>query len=54
MLDTGGRIKGRKIDVYVPTYDEAKRFGRQRIQVKVLGKTRKSDPARKRPVNAAL
>ncbi|HYP27162.1 MAG TPA: 3D domain-containing protein [Blastocatellia bacterium] len=54
VLDTGGRIKGRKIDVYVPTYDEARRFGRQRIQVKVLGRAKKSDPARKGPVRAAL
>src|SRR5215213_7329683 len=47
VLDTGGRIKGRKIDVYVPTYDEARRFGRQRILIKVLGRARKSDPAQK-------
>jgi 3D (Asp-Asp-Asp) domain-containing protein len=54
VLDTGGRIKGNKIDVYVPTYDEARRFGRQRIQIKVLGRARKSDPAQKRSVSAAL
>ncbi len=48
VLDTGGRIKGRKVDVYVPTYKEAKQFGRQRIKIKVLGRSKaKADPARK-------
>lgn len=52
VLDTGGRIKGRKVDVYVPTYTEAKQFGRQRIKIKVLGRTKaKADPARKSRVS---
>ncbi len=38
VADTGGLIKGRKIDIYVPSYQEAKLFGRQKIQVKVLGR----------------
>jgi 3D (Asp-Asp-Asp) domain-containing protein len=38
VADTGGAIKGRKIDIYVPSYQEAKSFGRQRIKVKVLGR----------------
>ncbi|MCI0488501.1 MAG: 3D domain-containing protein [Blastocatellia bacterium] len=36
--DTGGRIKGRKVDIYIPNYREAKAFGRRRIKVKVIGK----------------
>lgn len=52
VLDTGGRIKGRKVDVYVPTYKEAKQFGRQRIKIKVLGRSKaKADPASKSRVS---
>ena len=36
VLDTGGRIKGHTIDIFLPDYVEAKRFGRQRIKVNVL------------------
>ncbi|HXG63486.1 MAG TPA: 3D domain-containing protein [Blastocatellia bacterium] len=36
VTDTGGKIKGRKVDIYVPTYKEAIKFGRQRVKVKVL------------------
>ena len=46
--DTGGRIKGRKIDIYIPSYKEAKAFGKRKIKIKVIDKSRrKSDPARK-------
>ena len=36
VLDTGAAIKGEIIDIYVPDYHEAVRFGRQRVQVRVL------------------
>ncbi len=36
VLDTGSAIKGEIIDIYVPDYHEAVRFGRQRVQVRVL------------------
>ena len=36
VADTGGRIRGKRIDIYVPNFREAKLFGRQRIKVKVL------------------
>ena len=36
VLDTGSAIKGEIIDIYVPDYREAKRFGRKRVQVRVL------------------
>ena len=42
VADTGGAIKGNKIDIYVPSYREAKLFGRQKIKVTVLGKGKKS------------
>jgi 3D (Asp-Asp-Asp) domain-containing protein len=38
VADTGGAIKGNRIDIYVPSYQEAKIFGRQKIKVKVLGR----------------
>jgi 3D (Asp-Asp-Asp) domain-containing protein len=48
VLDTGGRIKGRILDVYVPTYREAVAFGRRQVKIKVLGRAkRNTDPARK-------
>ena len=31
--DTGGAVKGKKIDVWVPNCGEARRFGRKSIQV---------------------
>jgi 3D (Asp-Asp-Asp) domain-containing protein len=38
VLDTGGRIKGRKVDIYMPTYKEAKKFGRQRVKIRVISR----------------
>ena len=35
--DTGGAIKGRRIDIYVPGRQDAVDFGRRDIQVEVLG-----------------
>lgn len=34
--DTGGKIKGKIVDVWVPTNREARRFGRRTIKVNVL------------------
>ena len=39
VTDTGGRIKGRVIDVYLPNYREAVLFGRRQVRIKVLGRT---------------
>lgn len=36
VLDTGSSIKGSIIDIYVPDYNEAIRFGRKVVQVRVL------------------
>jgi 3D (Asp-Asp-Asp) domain-containing protein len=35
--DTGGSIKGRRIDIWVPNCAEARRFGRRTITVGLLG-----------------
>jgi 3D (Asp-Asp-Asp) domain-containing protein len=34
--DTGGRIRGRKLDIYIPSRSAAKQFGRQSVQVEVM------------------
>ena len=38
VMDTGGLIKGRRVDVYVPTYREAVQFGRRQVKIKVIGR----------------
>src|SRR6185369_6086264 len=35
--DTGGAVRGRRIDIWVPSCAEARRFGRRTVQVGVLG-----------------
>ena len=36
--DTGPAIKGREIDIYMPSDVEAKRFGRRAVKVEVLSR----------------
>jgi len=36
VMDTGGKVKGEIIDIYMPDYDEAIEFGRQPVVVRVL------------------
>jgi 3D (Asp-Asp-Asp) domain-containing protein len=36
VTDTGRAIKGKEIDIYMPTAAEAKKFGRQTVKVTVL------------------
>jgi 3D (Asp-Asp-Asp) domain-containing protein len=36
VLDTGERVQGRRIDVFMESCAEAKRFGRQQIRVSVI------------------
>jgi 3D (Asp-Asp-Asp) domain-containing protein len=36
VLDTGGKIKGRKIDIYLTDYKKATQFGRRKIHLEVL------------------
>jgi len=31
--DTGSRVKGKKIDIWMPSCSEARRFGRRSVQV---------------------
>jgi 3D (Asp-Asp-Asp) domain-containing protein len=36
VADTGSRVKGHKIDIYVPNHGQAKQFGRKKVKVKVV------------------
>lgn len=36
VMDTGAVIKGRLIDIYMPEYEEAIQFGRQKVRVRVI------------------
>jgi 3D (Asp-Asp-Asp) domain-containing protein len=38
VADTGGAVRGRRIDIWTPTADEALRFGRRPVKLTVLGK----------------
>lgn len=34
--DTGGKIRGRRLDIFIPNPAEARRFGRRSVRVRVL------------------
>jgi 3D (Asp-Asp-Asp) domain-containing protein len=40
VADTGGAVRGRKIDIWVPHTSEAMRFGRRPVKLTVLTRTR--------------
>ncbi len=42
VADTGGAVKGRILDIWVPSCSEAIRFGRKSVQVSVLGRGSKN------------
>lgn len=41
VADTGGAVKGNKLDVWVASCSEARRFGRRTVKVKVHGKRKR-------------
>src|SRR5205807_75054 len=50
--DTGGSVRGRRIDIWTPTANEALRFGRRVVKLTVLsfgGKRARSSPVHPRP-----
>ena len=54
VTDTGGGVKGHRIDIWTPTSRDAMRFGRRAVKLTVLelgGKRRKSATTRPRVVN---
>lgn len=44
VADTGGAVRGRKIDIWVPSTSEAVRFGRRPVKLTVLTRTRTDTP----------
>lgn len=42
VADTGGAVRGRILDVWVPNCAEANRFGRKRVRVSVLGRKKRN------------
>lgn len=53
VMDTGGRIRGRRVDVYVASHKEAVQFGRRQVKIKILGhNSAKSDHTSKSLVAA--
>jgi 3D (Asp-Asp-Asp) domain-containing protein len=36
VLDTGSRIKGRDLDIFMPSCSRARRFGKRTVQVRIL------------------
>jgi 3D (Asp-Asp-Asp) domain-containing protein len=55
VTDTGGAVRGRRIDIWTPTAGEALRFGRRAVKLTILelaGKRAKSATARQRVINS--
>lgn len=48
VADTGGKIKGRILDIWVPSCAEARRWGRRTVSVKVVSKAKKKKKRRNR------
>src|SRR5438128_2407104 len=36
VMDTGAKVKGRKVDIFVPSCAEARKFGRRVVRVRVV------------------
>jgi 3D (Asp-Asp-Asp) domain-containing protein len=56
VADTGGAVKGRRIDIWTPSTREAMQFGRRTVRLTVLefgGRRGKTSPVRPKAVNAA-
>ena len=47
VADTGGAVRGRKIDIWVPSTGEAVRFGRRAVRLTVLTRERNRQGARR-------
>jgi 3D (Asp-Asp-Asp) domain-containing protein len=57
VADTGGAVRGRKIDIWTPTSREAMQFGKRIVRLTVLefgGKKAKPVPVRPRVVNPVI
>ena len=48
VADTGGAVRGRKIDIWMPSTGEAMRFGRRKVKLTVLTRPRARAAAQRR------
>jgi 3D (Asp-Asp-Asp) domain-containing protein len=48
VMDTGELIKGKIIDIFIPSYEACKDFGRRMVKVKVLRYGFHEDPSNKK------
>jgi 3D (Asp-Asp-Asp) domain-containing protein len=53
VTDTGGRIQGRRIDLYIPSAAAARRFGRRPVRVQLIETGQGKQDARDKDVPAA-
>jgi 3D (Asp-Asp-Asp) domain-containing protein len=51
VLDTGALVKGKIIDIFIPSYERCMDFGRRMVKVKVLRYGFYDDPSEKPPQN---
>ncbi len=49
VLDTGELVKGKIIDIFIPSYERCKEFGRRMVKVKILRYGFLGDPPEKKP-----
>jgi 3D (Asp-Asp-Asp) domain-containing protein len=49
VLDTGNLVKGKIIDIFIPSYDRCQEFGRRMVKVKVLRYGFMNNPSRNNP-----
>jgi 3D (Asp-Asp-Asp) domain-containing protein len=47
VLDTGEMVKGKIIDIFIPSYEKCKAFGRRMVKVKILRYGFQDEPAPK-------
>lgn len=47
VADTGKKIKGKTLDIWVPSCAEARRWGRKKVKVKIIGKVSFKGKARR-------
>lgn len=52
VTDSGSAVKGNKIDVWVPSYSEACRFGRRKVKLTVLSYGQRRGAKAKKPATA--
>lgn len=47
VADTGGRVRGHVLDIWIPSCAEARRWGRRNVKVRIVGKAKRGTVNRK-------